>query len=56
MVRKVLYWVAVLVVSLAVVLAVILFFESRDRGSLGRSSIDARHPTVAAEIRPHVVR
>ena len=34
---KVLYWVAVLLVSLAILVAVILFFESRDSGSLARS-------------------
>ena len=31
---KVLYWLAVLVISLALVVALILFFESRDDSSL----------------------
>jgi hypothetical protein len=32
--RKVLYWLAVLAVSLALVVGVVAFFESRDSGSL----------------------
>jgi hypothetical protein len=36
MTRRVLYWLAVLVISLAIVVAVILFFASRDTGSLDR--------------------
>ena len=34
MVRKVLYWVAVVVISLAILVALILFFESRDDSTL----------------------
>jgi hypothetical protein len=33
--RNVLYWLAVLAVSLALVAGLILLLESRDRGSLG---------------------
>ena len=35
--HKVLYWIAVLVISLTILVGVILFFESRDTGSLGPS-------------------
>jgi hypothetical protein len=34
MVLKILYWLAVLAVSLALVIGLILFFESRDRSSI----------------------
>jgi hypothetical protein len=34
MLLKVLYWVAVLAVSLALVIGLILFFESRDQSSI----------------------
>jgi hypothetical protein len=34
MILKVLYWVAVLAVSLALVIGLILFFESRDQSSI----------------------
>ncbi len=34
MIKKVLYWVAVVVVSLAILVALILFFESRDDSTL----------------------
>jgi hypothetical protein len=34
MVLKVLYWLAVLAVSLALVIGLILFFESRDQSSI----------------------
>ena len=34
MVGKVLYWVAVVVISLAILVALILFFESRDDSTL----------------------
>jgi hypothetical protein len=33
---KIVYWLAVLVVSLAVVVALVLFFESRDASQLER--------------------
>jgi hypothetical protein len=34
MLLKILYWLAVLVVSLALVIGLILFFESRDQSSI----------------------
>jgi hypothetical protein len=34
MILKILYWVAVLAVSLALVIGLILFFESRDQSSI----------------------
>lgn len=34
---KVLYWLAVVIVSLALVVGLILFFESRDRSSVENS-------------------
>jgi hypothetical protein len=34
MILKILYWLAVLAVSLALVIGLILFFESRDQSSL----------------------
>ena len=36
---KVLYWVAIVAVSLALVVALILFLESRDRSSLERGAL-----------------
>ncbi len=35
---KVLYWLAVLVVSLALLVALVLFFESRDQSEVGSQS------------------
>jgi hypothetical protein len=43
MLLKLLYWTAVLAISLALVIGLILFFESRDRSSLdsgGKSPLD----------------
>jgi cytochrome b subunit of formate dehydrogenase len=37
MLLKVLYWLAVLAISLALVVGLILFFESRDQSSVERS-------------------
>jgi hypothetical protein len=37
-VLKLLYWLAVLAISLALVIALILFFESRDQSSVERSA------------------
>jgi hypothetical protein len=34
MIRKILYWLAVVVVSLALVVALILFLESRDQSEI----------------------
>jgi cytochrome b subunit of formate dehydrogenase len=34
MVLKILYWIAVLAISVALVIGLILFFESRDQSSL----------------------
>jgi cytochrome b subunit of formate dehydrogenase len=38
MVLKILYWLAVLAISLALVVGLILFFESRDQSSVERSA------------------
>jgi cytochrome b subunit of formate dehydrogenase len=38
MVLKILYWLAVLAISLALVIGLILFLESRDQSSLERSA------------------
>jgi hypothetical protein len=38
MLLKLLYWLAVLAISLALVVALILFFESRDQSSVERSA------------------
>ncbi|MFL5904627.1 MAG: hypothetical protein ACJ76Q_12570 [Solirubrobacteraceae bacterium] len=38
MLLKVLYWVAVVAISLALVVALILFFESRDQSSVESDS------------------
>jgi cytochrome b subunit of formate dehydrogenase len=49
MLLKLLYWTAVLAISLALVIGLILFFESRDQSSLesrGESSLDAAAPTA----------
>ena len=40
--RAVLYWLAVLTVSLALVMALILVLESRDRGTIGAEAADRR--------------
>lgn len=48
MLKKVLYWVAVVVLSLALVVSLILFFESRDDSSLD----DARATPMAAALNP----
>jgi hypothetical protein len=39
---KILYWLAVLAVSLALVVGLILFFESRDQSSLESSDVPTR--------------
>jgi hypothetical protein len=46
MIRKILYWLAVVVVSLALVVALILFLESRDQSEIEGSerSVPATHP------------
>jgi cytochrome b subunit of formate dehydrogenase len=41
MLLKLLYWLAVLAISLALVVGLILFLESRDQSSLERSAGDA---------------
>lgn len=38
MARKVLYWIAVLAISLALVVVVVLLLAGRDRGSIGAAS------------------
>jgi hypothetical protein len=50
MLLKLLYWLAVLAVSLALVVALILFLESRDQSSVGKAlrgfeaAVDGRWP------------
>jgi hypothetical protein len=39
--RRVLYWLAVLVVSLALVVALLLFLEARDRSSVEKGAAPA---------------
>ena len=46
MLLKVLYWVAVVIVSLALVVALILFLESRDQSSVEDSGL--RAPSISA--------
>jgi hypothetical protein len=41
MLLRLLYWLAVLAISLALVVGLILFLESRDQSSLERSAADA---------------
>ena len=41
MILRVLYWLAVLAISLALVVALILFFESRDQSQLERGAVPA---------------
>jgi hypothetical protein len=41
MLLKLLYWLAVLAISLALVVGLILFLESRDQSSVERSTRDA---------------
>jgi hypothetical protein len=45
MLLKVLYWLAVLAVSLALVIGLIMFLESRDQSSIGEG---ARPPLTSA--------
>jgi cytochrome b subunit of formate dehydrogenase len=47
MILKVLYWLAVLVISLALVVGLILFLESRDQSSLERSASPPAFTSVA---------
>jgi hypothetical protein len=47
MVGKIVYWLAVLAISLALVVALILFFESRDDSSLEGASAPSAALTVA---------
>jgi hypothetical protein len=39
MLFRILYWIAVVAISLALVIALILFFESRDQSSIERSAL-----------------
>ena len=41
MLLRILYWIAVLAISLALVIGLILFFESRDQSSIERSARQA---------------
>jgi hypothetical protein len=41
MLFRILYWIAVLAISLALVIALILFFESRDQSSIEGSAVPA---------------
>ena len=47
MVGKALYWIAVIAISLALVVGLILFFESRDQASV-ESGLDRGAATLAA--------
>jgi hypothetical protein len=40
---KILYWLAVLAVSIALLIALVLFFESRDESQVGNGTLPARH-------------
>lgn len=46
MLVRIVYWLAVLVVSLALVIALILFFESRDQSSVGGATQGAQQQIV----------
>jgi hypothetical protein len=46
-VARILYWLAVLAVSIALLIALVLFFESRDRSSLGHGARSPGSPLVA---------
>lgn len=48
MVGKVLYWLAVLLVSLAILVGLVLFLESRDDASLGARTQPPRAPSGLA--------
>jgi len=39
---KILYWLAVLAVSIALLIALVLFFESRDESRVGNGAVPAR--------------
>jgi hypothetical protein len=41
MLFRILYWIAVVAISLALVIALILFFESRDQSSIEGSALPA---------------
>jgi hypothetical protein len=47
MVGKIVYWLAVIAISLALVIALILFFESRDESSLEGAQNTPAQITVA---------
>ena len=44
---KVLYWLAVLVVSIALLIALILLIESRDKSSVGQGTAPRGHASAA---------
>jgi hypothetical protein len=44
---KVLYWLAVVAVSVALVIGLILFLESRDQSSVERGAAPAGHATTS---------
>ena len=46
MVLKVIYWVAVVAISLALVVGLILFFESRDQSSVDSNAAVPRQPRL----------
>jgi len=39
---KILYWLAVLAVSIGLLIALVLFFESRDESQVGNGAVPAR--------------
>ena len=53
-VRKILYWLAVVIVSLALLVGLVIFFESRDDSSLeGRTALPAQGGSAAADRDPY---
>ena len=49
MLLKILYWLAVLAVSLALVIGLILFFESRDQSSIEGAAQPRPHERLTCE-------
>ena len=48
---KILYWLAVLVVSLALLVALVLFFESRDQSEVEHGSVHGPLPLIVRLLR-----
>jgi hypothetical protein len=45
---KVLYWAAVLAISLALLIGLVLYFESRDQSTLDESGVHPLEPAVSS--------